>query len=424
MERRGVRMAWCSSTSVSSPRLTFREPDTILSPGGHERVAPQTAKNVPRGVVERVDGREAAAPVPSEVGESLGVLLDETGSRTCNVLVASRRTPAGRPILAGVSQDRLYRDQQAKAATEAVPAVPRTIAESPEDARADVIVDRALGFTLDDLVRAGNHAFNHWLKLRGSATEPSTIAPDIAGTPSLGAVEDSAFAPQELDFDPVEADADIRPLHTGASWWRVLRQQTQSLVVSAVMGHVEAESQKGGEKVLPENALSFARQAIPLILQACIDQGVRDVRHVAYILATAQHETHFGAPKYKRSTSLIEDSNPYTVKNGVLSAHVHTGKGGYVAAANETELYRKYWEAAYGGRRDLGNDKEGDGATYLGRGYVQLTGKGNYDRMSKRLNQVGFSYTHKEATYGGRENHMPINLVQHPERACPDLRGS
>jgi putative chitinase len=42
--------------------------------------------------------------------------------------------------------------------------------------------------------------------------------------------------------------------------------------------------------------------------------------------------------------------------------------------------------AAYNGRTDLGNTSPGDGEKYKGAGYIQLTGKYNYSRLSEYLN--------------------------------------
>ena len=44
-------------------------------------------------------------------------------------------------------------------------------------------------------------------------------------------------------------------------------------------------------------------------------------------------------------------------------------------------------ELVYGGRVDLGNTTEGDGRLFIGRGYIQLTGRCNYERFVKYLKE-------------------------------------
>lgn len=47
---------------------------------------------------------------------------------------------------------------------------------------------------------------------------------------------------------------------------------------------------------------------------------------------------------------------------------------------------------AYEWRKDLGNTRKGDGRKYKGRGYIQITGRANYYRMSKILGENFIKY--------------------------------
>lgn len=83
------------------------------------------------------------------------------------------------------------------------------------------------------------------------------------------------------------------------------------------------------------------------IVAAALQGGVADKNQIAYILATAFHESGF------RPINEIGDN--------------------------------AYFTQSYEGRSDLGNTQAGDGAKYHGRGYVQLTGRNNYEQYSKIL---------------------------------------
>mgnify|MGYP002147619876 CR=1 FL=1 len=174
---------------------------------------------------------------------------------------------------------------------------------------------------------------------------------------------------------------------------------------------------------------------IPIILKHCAERGIRDSNQVAYILATADHESRFGVGLYSRSESLVEDNNRYI--RGRKPTHLSMmmgdenwsvtppGKEEPITAQSSSELEIKYWNEKYGPQVQPGlGNRPGttDARDFRGRGFVQLTGRSNYQKMSDLLNAQGFSYTLDGVVYGGVCN-KPIDLLtnfEHVNRS-PEL---
>ncbi len=92
------------------------------------------------------------------------------------------------------------------------------------------------------------------------------------------------------------------------------------------------------------SAAPNVQQYLPHILGALKEQGIDDPQMALYALATIKVETGSFKPISEYS-------------------------GGY----------------AYEGRRDLGNTQPGDGHRFMGRGFIQLTGRANYESYGRQL---------------------------------------
>ena len=127
------------------------------------------------------------------------------------------------------------------------------------------------------------------------------------------------------------------------------------------------------------------------VVGGLVEAGITDPEEQAMALAQLAHES-------ANFTALEENLN-YGA-DGLLSTF-----GKYFPTRAEAERFARKPEAianrTYGGR--MGNREEGDGWKYRGRGFIQLTGRENYERASAAL---GYDYVNNP------------DLVSEPEHAA------
>ena len=128
------------------------------------------------------------------------------------------------------------------------------------------------------------------------------------------------------------------------------------------------------------------------LMTAAMNAGIRDPKELANFMGQMQVES--GGFKSMNENLHYSGERLLAVfpgRNGMtdIQAADKVAAGGPEAVADA--IYGGAW-----GKRNLGNAEPGDGWTYHGRGYVQLTGRDNYDQVGKALG---------------------LDLVHHPELA-------
>lgn len=122
--------------------------------------------------------------------------------------------------------------------------------------------------------------------------------------------------------------------------------------------HVSPDEVEAILNVVPRTYRANATWAVPLLLNSARAGGITHARRIAYVLATAQHASHFGARLEERGAGPAPDG---------------------------VDLSFERYEPGTPQGTALGNTQLGDGARYRGRGFVYVKGRASYATWSQRL---------------------------------------
>lgn len=138
---------------------------------------------------------------------------------------------------------------------------------------------------------------------------------------------------------------------------------------------IDAETLSAGLRIPAERALTWA----PFLSEAMDAFEIDTPNRRAAFLAQCAHESAF-------LTRWIENLD-YRTPQRIIDVY---GRRRFPTLEEAAQYVRNpvgLAEAVYGLREDLGNLTPGDGAKFIGRGLIQLTGRRNYERASEGLSQ-------------------------------------
>ena len=201
-----------------------------------------------------------------------------------------------------------------------------------------------------------------WVNLGGKAM---SILREGSSGPEVAKLQERL---RELGFNPGRIDGDFGPATRAAV---IAFQQSEGLVADGIAGPrtqaalgLVADSTLPSviptvtvtvvSKMFPVTQVDNIRTNLPFVLNALVEKALADKLMVLMALATIRAETEGFEP-------ISEGRSKF-----------NTSPGGH-----PFDLYDN--------RRDLGNQGFGDGARFKGRGFIQLTGRFNYQKYGRAI---------------------------------------
>ncbi|PTU69993.1 hypothetical protein DBB33_11355 [Chromobacterium haemolyticum] len=142
-------------------------------------------------------------------------------------------------------------------------------------------------------------------------------------------------------------------------------------------GHIMANMKQKRQQAFASNKAT--------LIDEMLAANIRDPKEQAMFLAQMAHESG--------GFESLREGNYRTAKNVLEKFKDRLNAQGITTESQVQSLINsgqeKVYEAIYGGewgKKNLGNNKKGDGFRYRGRGFIQITGRSNYEAAGKALN--------------------------------------
>jgi predicted chitinase len=124
------------------------------------------------------------------------------------------------------------------------------------------------------------------------------------------------------------------------------------------------------------NLPSDMRENAQIVFNALLSQGITNPYTLAAMLATIERESNFN-PQTEKS---YKNTSAFRIKK-IFSSRLGQFSDAYIDNLKKNDV--EFFEKVYGGR--YGNAVYGDGYKYRGRGFNQITFKGNYEDVSNAI---------------------------------------